>query len=113
MHGGLAHLGERLPCTQKARGSNPLTSTWRNIMRCLCLILLAICLGCGSPATDVIQDHKEQSEFILSGIEGKKLDSVRYNGTSVDFVFEGKLITVYGYSVNNSGGVFSQRVAIK
>lgn len=27
MNGGLAQLGERLPCTQQARGSSPLTST--------------------------------------------------------------------------------------
>ena len=31
-HGGVAQLGEHLPCTQGVRGSNPLISTMRAIL---------------------------------------------------------------------------------
>lgn len=44
--GGVAQLGERLPCTQEAIGSNPFTSTiffimvaWRQVEPLICSII--------------------------------------------------------------------------
>ena len=47
LKGGVAQLGERLPCTQEAIGSNPFTSTIRGLNRkCLVVKRLHFALLC-------------------------------------------------------------------
>ena len=48
IHGGVAQLGEHLPCKQGVKGSNPFISTKEQIERCgLILSYSGFEVGCG------------------------------------------------------------------
>jgi len=82
-------------------------------MRYLVLFLVLCLAGC-SYAEKVFKERDTETEAVMKTLDGKKIQSSRFNGTSLDLVLEdGKLVTFYGFTVTNAGDVFEAHIGVK